>query len=74
MALQEVGKSYIPVYNSQFASMMHEECSEWYAAAKAGLGYLGLSGRPLDGYYPPWVIASTNSVNMSYVCPAYSLP
>jgi glucose/arabinose transport system substrate-binding protein len=74
LALQEVGKPYIPVYNSQFASMMHEECSEWYAAAKAGFGYLGLSGRPFDGYYPPWVIVSTNSVNTSYVCPAYSLP
>ena len=74
LTLQEVGSSYIPTYNAQLASLLHEECTEWYSAAKIGLGYLGMPGEPFAGYYPPWVIVSTNMVNESYACPTYTLP
>ncbi|MGC8569477.1 MAG: glucose ABC transporter substrate-binding protein GlcS [Nitrososphaeria archaeon] len=35
-----------------------EEHADWMAAAKLGLGYLGMPGSPFGGYYPPWVSSS----------------
>ncbi len=74
LALQELGSGYIPAYNSQLASLMHEECEEWLAAGKIGLGYLGYAGFPLGGYVPPWVIVPGYYFNSSYTCPTYTLP
>jgi glucose/arabinose transport system substrate-binding protein len=55
ITLQEEGYSALPFWNSTFASAMHQEESEWLAAAKLGLGYLGFPGHPFGDYYPPWV-------------------
>jgi len=53
--LQQVGSSGIAAWNITLATEMHQEESEWLAAAKLGLGYLGFPGHPFAGYYPPWV-------------------
>lgn len=74
LALQESGPAYIPTYLAQLASLMHEECEEWLAAAKIGLGYIGYAGQPLGGYVPPWVIVPGYYFNSSYTCPTYTLP
>ncbi|MGC9071957.1 MAG: glucose ABC transporter substrate-binding protein GlcS [Acidilobus sp.] len=74
LALQNSGPSYIPTYLTQLASLMHEECEEWLAAAKIGLGYMGYAGAPLGGYVPPWVIVPGYYFNSSYTCPTYSVP
>ncbi|MCY0859362.1 MAG: glucose ABC transporter substrate-binding protein GlcS, partial [Sulfolobaceae archaeon] len=55
LALQEAGVGGLPAWNSTLVSAMHEEESEWLAAAKLGLGYLGFPGHPFADYYPPWV-------------------
>ncbi|QXJ31093.1 glucose ABC transporter substrate-binding protein GlcS [Saccharolobus shibatae] len=55
LTLQQVGKVGLSAWNSTLVSAMQQEQSEWLAAAKLGLGYLGFPGHPFAGYYPPWV-------------------
>jgi hypothetical protein len=55
LTLQQVGKIGLSAWNSTLVSSMQQEQSEWLAAAKLGLGYLGFPGHPFAGYYPPWV-------------------
>ena len=73
LTYQETGPSYTNIYLSDLASLMYEECQDWLAVGKMGLGYLGISGQPFAGYLPPWVIVPGYYFNSSYTCPMYSL-
>ncbi|TRM83272.1 ABC transporter substrate-binding protein [Sulfolobus sp. A20-N-F6] len=55
LTLQQVGNAGLSAWNSTLVSAMQEEESEWLAAAKLGLGYLGFPNHPFANYYPPWV-------------------
>ncbi|AOL16536.1 ABC transporter substrate-binding protein [Sulfolobus sp. A20] len=72
LTLQQVGNAGLSAWNSTLVSAMHEEESEWLAAAKLGLGYLGFPNHPFANYYPPWVmnpmaygLKSSKSVNVN---------
>jgi len=57
--LQQIGPSYISTFNSALVSAEQTTYSEWGAAAKLGLGYMGYPGHPFANYLPPWVNPTT---------------
>ncbi|MGC8631636.1 MAG: glucose ABC transporter substrate-binding protein GlcS [Thermoprotei archaeon] len=44
-------------FNALLSQAISEEYSDWMAAAKLHMGFMGFPGEPLGGYYPPWVTA-----------------
>ncbi|MFP3144660.1 MAG: glucose ABC transporter substrate-binding protein GlcS [Caldisphaera sp.] len=71
LALQNGGTAYIATFNSQFASIMHQQCLEWQTAAQNGFGFLGMKGQPFANYLPPWVNPTTYTYVSGYTCPTY---
>ncbi|PMP59442.1 MAG: sugar ABC transporter substrate-binding protein, partial [Caldisphaera sp.] len=70
--LQTSGVGYINTFNSQFTSIMHQQCTEWQTAAKSGFGFLGMKGEPFANYLPPWVNPNTYAYMSNYTCPTYT--